>query len=175
MAKVQIFNTAFGTNSKNLRHFTLTRGPTTPMFGGDDAPVLNIMLQPREIGNGNGGHVFRGDLSGAGIPDAKNCLYKVVVKVVARCLDRDRGTTQGRNSGRGRVIWMDNIDDPIRDLEEEASVYADDLQAIQGTVVPRFYGYGVSGDGKAAVLILEDTGVPLDRDTPWDLLPVEDR
>lgn len=167
MAKVQIFNTTFGSE---LRHFTLTCSPTTPMFGGDDAPMLNIMLQPREVGYGQLGHIFRGDLSGSGIPDTKNCLYKVVVKVVvpkARCLH------QGKDHSRGRVIRIDGIDDPVRDLEEEASVYADDLEALQGTVVPRFFGYGVSGDGKAAVLILEDTGVPLD--TPLHLLPVEDR
>ncbi|TFK83702.1 hypothetical protein K466DRAFT_665650 [Polyporus arcularius HHB13444] len=78
-------------------------------------------------------------------------------------------TSQLSVSGtKGKVVCKVAHDElMLHELKEEANLYAGLLAPLQGTVVPKCYGYfvGHSRDGVIGVLVTEDCGSP-----PWSEL-----
>lgn len=98
---------------------------------------------------------------------------RVVVKLVApltkiRMTDGQRHSIYHR-SQRSREM----VQTLLAEIEHEALQYAQFLPALQGTVVPRFFGHGVIAGSDAAIMVLEDSGVALG--FPYPRLPDEDR
>lgn len=214
---LELHNTRF---EKDLRHFRLLRGPSSPIFDipssssdlnegtptagrneENSTPVqLRIDLEAWEVGKGRLGRCFRGTLSrlssssSSSLPSSNpnldlpssspSCdapMYPVIVKLVAphaRLIKHDN---------RRHTIYHPSQRTPsasltlLEELKTEAEWYDESMRGIQGLVVPRFYGYGVSisgdgdgvEDGKAACLILEDCGVSLTYS--YQKLSLEDR
>ena len=171
----QLHNPRFG---KDVQDFEISIPPTTSPeglpfgLGVDDPPCtthFSITLEADEIGKGRIGRVFRGIMKS----DESAAVKRVVVKLVApftRMIMRDGQRhavyhKQQRNAA--------SAEDMLGDLAHEALQYAQFLPGLQGMVVPRFYGHGISEDGKAGIMVLEDVGSSLK--FPYQRLPVEDR
>lgn len=170
MSIVELHNTRF---SDDIRRFILRRSSTQPIFSADSmTPLhLSISMQPWEIGKGRIGRVFRGSLRCHDPPSSD--AYDVVIKLVAphaKFILHDGRPHRVYHQSQRTLGQAEQL---LADLESEAAKYAEDLRDLQGRVIPRFYGFGISEDGQAAVMILEDVGSPLTFSYPR--LPVEDR
>lgn len=162
-----------------------------------------IELEEQEVGKGRLGRVFRGVMtrhdatqkvdpsttpspapsfssSFVTTPSSSTDLYigpgqaeRVVVKLVApltkiRMRDGLRHSIY-HQSQRSR----EKVQTLLAEIEHEALQYAQFLPALQGTVVPRFFGHGVIAESDAAIMVLEDAGQALG--FPYPRLPDEDR
>lgn len=172
MSIVELHNTRF---SEDIRRFSLRRPSSQPIFGADPTTSLHlsVSLQPWEIGKGRIGRVYRGSLRCDDPPSPDSHTYDVVIKLVAPHAKfilhdgRPHRVYHPSQRADGKAEQL------LADLESEAAIYAEDLRDLQGTVIPLLYGFGVSEDGQAAIMILEDVGSSLTYSYPR--LPVEDR
>lgn len=168
-------NKRFG---KDLQRFVVRTPPTTTPEGlpfglsPNDPPHTSnytINLDESEVGKGRIGRVFRGVMRG----DSSTSIEHVVVKLVApatKLVMKDGKRHSVYHSSQRTAASIEAL---LGDLAYEALQYAQFLPALQGSVVPRFFGHGVSEDGKAAIMVLEDAGVALT--FPYQRLPEEDR
>lgn len=159
-----------------------------------------IDLEDREIGKGRLGRVFRGVMtrhaptdsttatststaassyssltlnSSSGVYTGPGLIERVVVKLVAP-LAKIRMQDGARHSiYHHSQRTKENVQTLISEIEHEALQYAQFLPALQGTVVPRFFGHGVATESQAAIMVLEDAGQALS--FPYQRLPDEDR
>ncbi|KAF9512587.1 hypothetical protein BS47DRAFT_1394044 [Hydnum rufescens UP504] len=128
-------------------------------------PSLNlksatVVLEDGELARGRLGRVFRGVLQYEGRNNDAQPL-SVIVKLVA-----PRASFISLDSGYRRSLYpiiqrKDDVSDALlTDLAHEASLYESTsaLAPLQGTVVPRCYGYARNPSAGAACLILEDAG-----------------
>lgn len=163
---------------KDVQNFGINIPPTTSPeglpygLGIDDPPCtthFSITLEADEIGKGRIGRVFRGTMK----DDESTSVKRVIVKLVAPL------TRMVMKDGQRHAVYHKqqrnaaSVEAMLGDLAHEALQYAQFLPGLQGTVVPRFYGHGISEDGKAGIMVLEDVGESLK--FPYQRLPAEDR
>lgn len=165
-----------------LLHPQLELEYTTFVFvdplGSDDPNTSNnsatITLEECELARGRIGRVFKGLLRYETLDDPQP--LSVILKLVAPL-----ASLVYPHSGYRRLLYPaiqrknDAPDVLLADLAHEARLYASPsaLASLQGTVVPRCYGYARNSSANAACLILEDAGKALT--FPYRRLPIEDR
>ena len=148
-----------------------------------------VTLQHGEFGRGRIGRVYRGSLSSEDADDSDHdqdggtssssgpgpLQQSVVLKLVAPRLRLDRSKVWGSHTQYhpSQTRTPELVQQLFESLRHEATLYEGCMKELQGVVVPRCLGYGVSENGDARALLLEDVGTALK--FPFRRLPLEDR